>query len=72
MLKAADKRRLLIAAGFGPPSVFPEDRFSRYWFVPRAFCPELATTGLGASATGKMLSFDEAWQRYEAKEGTCT
>jgi hypothetical protein len=92
MLKVADKRRLLVAAGFGPPGstaatfkrcwYVPADAFKRSfgrcWFVPRVFCPELETTGcfeLSAFATagvngiptGKMLPFEEAWQRYEQR-----
>jgi hypothetical protein len=67
MLKVADKHRLLAAAGFEPPKRRPGP-FSGHWFVPRAFCPELGTTGIDEIATGKMLPFDEAWRRYEAKE----
>lgn len=71
MPTAADKRRLLVAAGFEcPGSAGPP--FERRWFVPRAFCPELGTTGLDGRTTGKMLPFDEAWRRYEQNNGVST
>jgi hypothetical protein len=66
-LLVAEKKRLLLAAGFEPPCRSKKpDRY--LWFVPRKFCPEFEfeITELSKIAIGKVCSFDEAWNRYEA------
>ncbi len=65
-MKVAEKKRLLLAAGFEAPSRRKADPFRSHWYVPRAFLPELGDTGIDGITTGKLMSFDEAWARYEA------
>jgi len=67
-LKVAEKKQLLLAAGFEAPSRRKADPFKNDWLVPRAFLPELGSTGVDGLTTGKLMSFEEAWARYEAAQ----
>lgn len=68
-LKVAEKKKLLIEAGFEPPGAFVRGRdgvhYDKMWCVPKSYLKDIGDSPIDKLTTGRLMSFEEAWAHYE-------